>query len=318
MSAFLELLRIFFTGLCMGAADLVPGISGGTIAFIMGIYEPLINAIKSVSWKSLVQRTLPWRFLVCLLSGMACSFLFFSHTISYLLHDPQLRIFLYAGFMGLIASSVYVLAKQMKNWRVKDVAALIIGAIIAYLLSGQQFANMHDSNTATFFISPWLIFSGAAAISAMLLPGISGSYLLMVLGVYPIALEALTDFSSGLKNGIIDFPSLIILSNILIGIVLGALIFSHAISWFLRKYHRITLALLIGFMIGAVRTAWPFWEFTLILHPFKPEKGLVPLLLHPIFPDITSLVFWQAVSFAVCGFLLVFLPEKLTRKYSSK
>lgn len=316
MSTFLAVLRVFFTGLCMGAADLVPGISGGTIAFIMGIYEPLIDAIKSVSWKSIVQRTLPSRFLISLLSGMACAFLFFSHAIAYLLHDADLRILLYAWFMGLIASSVCFLIRQMKNWRVKDAAALFIGAVTAYLLSGQQFASTNDASILTSLISPWLIFSGAAAISAMLLPGISGSYLLMILGVYPIALEALTDFSSGLKNGAIDFPSMIILSNILFGIILGALIFSHVISWLLKKYHKITLALLIGFMIGAVRTAWPFWEITYILHPFKPEKGLVPLLLHPIFPDVTSLVFWKAVSFALLGFLLLFLPDLITRKYN--
>lgn len=294
------MLSLFLTGICMGAADLVPGISGGTIAFIMGIYEPLIHAIKSVSFKSLVNKTFPWRFLATLLSGMAISMLLLSHTISFLLHDPYLRTFLYSAFFGLIAASIFLLTKQVEKWRSRDIIALIIGAVFAFFISNREVSVIQRD-----FSSGWLIFSGAAAISAMLLPGISGSYVLMILGVYPTALEALAKFSSGLKNGVWAIEPMAILGKILLGIMLGALIFSHAISWLLRHHRQMTLTLLIGFMIGAVRTAWPFWEM----------EGL--MLISPVMPDLFSVLFWQAFAIACCGFLLVILMEYMVKRSKS-
>ncbi|KAF3362952.1 Uncharacterized protein PHSC3_000486 [Chlamydiales bacterium STE3] len=307
-------LRVFFTGLCMGAADLVPGISGGTIAFIMGIYEQLIHAIRSLNIKMLIARKIPFSFLFFLFSGMACSLLLFSHTIATLLKDSEHRPLLYAFFMGLIAASVCFLLGQIKNWSKNEVISLILGAMVAYLLSGQPLAYSEKVIIQDVWIHPWLIFSGAAAISAMLLPGISGSYLLMILGVYPISLEALTDFSSGLKNGLLDGAALVILANLMTGIVCGALLFSHVINWLLKHYHQMTLALLIGFMIGAVRTAWPFWEFTTVLHPFRPEKGMIPSMTRPILPDISTPLFWKALICALAGFLIVFAIDVFFRE----
>lgn len=302
----MQKLRIFFTGLCMGAADLVPGISGGTIAFIMGIYDRLIESVKGFYLK----KNAP--FLVSLLTGMACSFLLLSHAIAYCLNNGDLRPLLYATFMGLIAASIVLLINEIKTWRWQEFVFLILGAIIAYVLSGKSFAQESSASPSTV----WLMFSGAAAISAMLLPGISGSYIMIVLGVYPVALEAVADFSSGLSHGVVDISSSLLLSKILAGIVLGAALFSHAASWMLRRYRQATLTLLIGFMVGAMRTAWPFWNFVYEMHPFKPEKGLVLVVTNPVMPEVQSPLFWQAIACAVIGFACVLLTNISQKRYA--
>lgn len=316
MSKWLVFLRVFFTGLCMGAADLVPGISGGTIAFIMGIYRPLIEAIRSINVKAFRQKKIPFLFLTALFLGIGCSLLGFSHAVSAMLKNPTIRPLLYSFFIGLILASLLFLFQKVKQWDRGGVLALVGGALFAYFFSGHPYTQTFESSFSQALIQPWFIFSGAVAISAMLLPGISGSYLLMVLGVYPIALEALADFSTSLKTGHFDLIAFSILANLMTGIILGGLLFSHVINWLLEKHHNLTLALLIGFMIGAMRTAWPFWEWSLIQHPYRPEKGLIPLLTKPIWPDLSSSLFWKALIIALFGFILVLFIDYLAKKVS--
>lgn len=220
--------------------------------------------------------------------------------------------------MGLILASLLFLFQKVKRWNRGELLALIGGALFAYCFSGHSFTQSFEPSFNQALIQPRLIFSGAVAISAMLLPGISGSYLLMVLGVYPIALEALTDFSNSLKGGQFDPFAFLILTNLIIGIVLGGLVFSHAIHWLLKKYHSLTIALLIGFMVGAMRTAWPFWDWALIQHPYRPEKGQIPQLTHPILPDVSSPLFWKSILVVLFGFSLVVFVDYLAKKLPAR
>lgn len=319
-------LFIFLAGLCMGCADLVPGVSGGTMAFILGIYEELIAAIRSFRFRSLVAlqfaqffKQIHFQFLACLLAGIAASFIAFSHIVSNLLQKPNQRTILYAAFFGLILSSAFLLARKIKGWRLQDYAALVFGGFLAYFLTDPTWQNgVANTLSSTGWINPWLILCGAIAISAMLLPGISGSYLLVILGVYPIALEALTEFLTGLKSFQIEKDSFLILANFLIGIITGALIFSRIINWFLKKFPQTTFALLTGFMIGALKTVWPYWSYTYVLHPFKPEKGDVLSLLKPILPNFHTSLFWESIFSALSGFAIVLLMEYAAKKKLSK
>lgn len=225
------MLHLFLCGALMGAADLVPGISGGTIAFILGIYEELIATIQSPSLKR-------WRFFLPLFSGIAFSLLLFSKAIHYLLNFAAF----YALFFGLIVSSIFFVGKQVGKWRPHEFGALGIGALLALYVTSLPTMAMQTPN------APYLILSGAIAASAMLLPGVSGSFLLHVLGVYTLAIHALSRF---------DF---FVLGYLGIGIVIGAIGFSRVINFFLKHFRDITLASLMGFMIGALKSISPFAE----------------------------------------------------------
>lgn len=313
---------VFFAGLCMGAADLVPGISGGTVAFILGIYEELIDALRSVKLKHLLKfnfrkffREIRFRFLLSLIVGIALSFITLSHLITFLLQHEFYRTLLYSAFFGLVLSSAYLLGRRIKPWRGKEICALVAGGIIAYFLTDPSLKYKFNPVTNSYqLFNFWLIFCGAIAISAMLLPGISGSYLLIILGVYPIAIEALNDFLSSLKVFDFDIKSATILGNLLVGIFLGAVLFSKAISWLLKNFQKTTYALLTGFMIGALKTVWPFWSYTYLPHPFNPDKGQILTLLHPIFPDLKAALFWESLFSSALCFVSVQFMELLVRK----
>lgn len=319
MSQFSNTLWIFFTGCCIGAADLVPGISGGTMAFILGIYEAFLNALQSLKPSSLFKgrykqffTQIEWQFLLPLLSGISFSFLTLSHLIAYLLAHELYRSFLYSIFFGLIIASVLCLAKQIGKMQLKDLLALAAGALLAYWLTqpNLQGALPHSSSNAIF--NPWLILCGALAISAMLLPGISGSYLLMILGVYPLAIGSLTIFLSELKQLSFNFEAASVLGNLFLGIVLGALLFSRVVYWLLKKFPKMTFSSLLGFMIGALKTVWPFWSFSKIPNPLG--KGEALSLLNPTLPDLTSAFFWQSLACCLLGFALVMLVDSFGKK----
>lgn len=293
-------LRLFFCGVCMGIADIIPGISGGTIAFIMGFYEELIFSIKSLNrtaFKKLIQghlceffRLISWKFLIGLTAGIVIAMVCLAHVVSHILDHEQYRLLLYATFFGLIIAASILCGLQLKHWSLQTVLVFITTATIAFFLTGSTLFkitayNLHDLNNKTFDL--WIIFCGAVAISAMLLPGISGSYLLTILGMYATAVHALADFSASLAQGQFDNTAFKILLNLLIGILLGALLFSRFISWILDKYHDLAIAGLTGFMIGALRSVWPFWD--------------------PVLPSITSVEPWIALILACCGAASVFI-----------
>lgn len=293
----------------IGAADVVPGVSGGTIAFILGIYERLINAIKGVGTKD-------WdpAFLLPLIAGVATAIIAFAHVIEGLLNDEVGRTFLYSTFLGLILGSTLFCSKQVKQWSNSRIFALAAGIALAFLFTS------HVSLTQAPPIphSLWVILCGAAAISAMLLPGISGSYLLNILGIYPTVIQNLNAFTSSLASGSFAVESFKFLALLLLGIVLGAILFSRVVSWCLKNYHDLSIATLTGFMLGALRAVWPFWIYETAPHPFKIGHGSILVPMDMTLPDPSSQLFLQSICFVVGGFLLVIAMEFVAGRVFAK
>ncbi len=287
-------LYIALAGLTMGAADVVPGVSGGTMAFVMGIYEDLVDALESFNWRvlSLVMRlrlgvaaaAVPWRFLVVLGGSIAAAVLVLAGPVGWLLdHQP---VPLFAFFLGLILASIFTVTAQLR-WSVTAVLCLLLGARVAWWLLGLVPMTMpHDAAT--------LFLSGMAAITAMILPGISGSFILLVLGQYEYAIDAVRDR---------DFPALLPLAA---GAVFGILAFVRVLSWLLRRYRQVTIALLIGFMAGSLRRIWPF-KATVPGHGEAPSLREVNVL-----PELDG-AFWLAFGLCVLGFLLVLGLNRMAR-----
>ena len=240
-------LGIFLRGLLMGAADIVPGVSGGTIAFITGIYDELLASIRAVDLV-FVRRLLKldiagaWEhvnggFLLALLLGIACSILSLSRAISWLLeHHP---VPLWAFFFGLILASAFVLLSEVEKWRISIIACLLAGigvALFIALSAGMQLGVTYIG----------IFFAGFLAICAMILPGISGSFILVLLGMYSAVLVALKSF---------DIPFIIVF---ILGAGSGLLCFSRLLHWLLERYHQATMSLLTGFLFGSLAIVWPW------------------------------------------------------------
>ena len=231
----------------MGAADAVPGVSGGTIAFISGIYEELVTTISNVDFslfKTLKKEgILPfWKqlngnFLLALLTGIIISFISFMRLAKFLLEEHPVLI--WSFFFGLIIASIYFVGKQIKKWSSSTIIALIAGAVIAFYITGLPSLA---SNTNSYF----LFIAGAIAICAMILPGISGSFILVILGAYKTLSDAFHDF---------DIKKIALFAS---GAVVGLLSFSRVLKWLFKNYHNLTLALLTGFILGSLNKVWPY------------------------------------------------------------
>ncbi|ULC60674.1 DUF368 domain-containing protein [Flaviramulus sp. BrNp1-15] len=300
---FIDYLIISFKGLAMGAADAVPGVSGGTIAFISGIYEELINTISNVSpslFKTLFNKgfktfweQLNGNFILALLSGIIISFVSFMKLAKYLLEYHPILI--WSFFFGLIVASIYFVGKQITKWNIATILVLIIGAAIAFYISKLPSLGTNEN--------PWFLFlAGSIAICAMILPGISGSFILIILGAYKTLSDAIHD---------IDLKKIMIFVG---GAVVGLLSFSHVLKWLFKHYHNITLALLTGFIFGSLNKVWP-WKETLSWHTnSKGEK--IPLLQESISPfsfnGDNQIAF--AVALMILGFLTIFILERLGSK----
>lgn len=287
----------------MGAADLVPGISGGTIAFIMGFYQDLLINIKSFRIQSIASNPATL-FLGVLVSGIFTSFILLAPFFDQILNHEIYRTYLYSCFLGLIAASIVLTFKQIEKWQLDKVMVLLVGMILGFVLTSIDLKPLNmDLKPALF--DPWLMFCGSLAVCALLLPGISGSYLLTILGSYPLAIGALADFIKSAKIGLFDFESFMILANLSIGILFGAIVFSRVVLWLLKSYRNGTIALMTGFMVGALPTVWPFWSYSFFTHPFKPEKGLLLRAETPILPAINEVGI--PLLLGILGFALVFL-----------
>jgi len=301
------MLRGIFGGFCMGAADLVPGISGGTMAFVLGFYEKLIHSIKDLRQG--------WRFLLLIVIGAALAIVSLSRFIHYLLNDPVLRAYLFSSFIGFVLGAVYFCGKRVGRWQGKELFAFIAGASGAALLTG---SGGNEEAAVSFYgpLSPMLLLCGVIGVAAMLLPGISGSYMMAVLGVYPLIIGSLVELVDALQRLSFDAGAFAVLANLGAGIIVGALLFSRLISWLLSRYRSLTLALLTGFMVGALRALWPFWSYSTVLSPFRPERGPQLKPLEPLLPDPASPLFWKALICCFAAFLFVFLLELLASKSS--
>ncbi|MCC5850434.1 MAG: DUF368 domain-containing protein [Verrucomicrobia bacterium] len=298
-----ERIYVFFTGLCMGAADIVPGVSGGTMALIMGVYEDLLAGIKSFDvamlkevftgkWKAAFARP-PWIFLILLGGGIITAILSLSQVIKHLYEFQQ--ILLFAFFFGLIVASILVLARTLP-WNAPRFLALGAGTAFGLLfvsLTPQQMP--HDPLT--------VFLCGAVAIMAMILPGVSGAFLLLILGQYAWVLEQL----NGLREtvGSRDVSGLIeVFLNLLplgLGAVCGLLFFARILSWLLNKYHWATLAVLIGFMVGSLRKIWPWREVTESVMIGDKERILADRMVAPEF----NAEFAAALGLALAGLVLI-------------
>lgn len=289
---------IALKGMGMGAADVVPGVSGGTIAFIVGIYEELLDSIKSINIHSLklfftgrlkeFWKAINGNFLFSLLFGIGVSVLSLARVITYLLvHQP---ILIWAFFFGLVLASTWFVSKDIKQWNWKTILSFLIGGIIAYYVT---IATPAETPSHPLFI----FLCGMIAICAMILPGISGSFILVLLGKYFYIMEAVKQ---------LDFVTLGIFGC---GAIIGITSFSRVLSYALKHFHDITIAMLAGFMLGSLNKVWPWKE---VVETYTTSSGEVkPLIEQNILPNAHII---EAVILMVVGFALVYFLEKLSMK----
>lgn len=306
-------LMLVLKGIGMGAADVIPGVSGGTIAFITGIYEELIDSIRSfdlTALRKLLRLDLRgfWRhvngnFLVSVLLGIGISIFSLAKLMKYLLETHP--IFVWSFFFGLIIASSWLVAREVKRWSVGTVIALVVGAAAAYLIT-----VLNPVQTLTNPSWWFIILSGAIAICAMILPGISGAFILLLMGMYSFIIGAVSSFQWS------------VLLLFAVGAVAGIISFSHLLSWLLARFHGLTVALLTGFMVGSLNKIWP-WKQT--LETYTDSHGVVqPLVERNILPGTyeqvsgePALLGW-AILFMAIGFFLIWGIEKAAAVLSRK
>ena len=311
---FIQYLIITAKGLAMGAADVVPGVSGGTIAFISGIYEELIETIHKldfgffklwkkesflIAWKSY---NLP--FLVALFSGVAISILSLAKLITWLLSNHP--IFVWSFFFGLVIASILYVGKQITKWNLGIYIALIIAAALAYIITLAEPLGTVES-------SWFLFFAGFVAIIAMILPGISGAFILLLLGAYTAVIGTISQLGEGISsmNWKLISDALLKIVIFLIGAIVGLKVFSRILNWMFKHHKNLTLAVLTGFMIGALNKIWPWKEvlqYRINSHgeeiPFI-EKSIVPTQ----YPEDPKIIL--AIVFMILGFLSIFMLERI-------
>lgn len=244
----------------MGSADIIPGVSGGTMALITGIYDRVINAVRSVDRKVLsslfkfrlkqIFEAFHWKFVLLLFSGILAAVFFFTRIVPlqvYMQTHPEL---IYGLFFGLILGSVLVLLKEVtqENRTLKSYASLALGTAIGFWI-----VSIVPTDTPETF--SFVFLSGIFAFSALILPGISGSYILLILGKYDYVLEHLGRLGN---DG--TFDAALALFPLFLGGAVGLAVFSRILSWLLREYHALTLMALIGFLIGSLYVIWPYQE----------------------------------------------------------
>lgn len=285
-------------GIGMGAADVVPGVSGGTIAFIVGIYEELIDSIKSINLTSLKMlcslkfsrfwKAVNGNFLLAILSGIGLSVFSLAKLITYLL--VQEPVLVWSFFFGLVLASIWFVSREVAQWNAKTVIAFAAGAVAAYAITITTPAETSNGL--------WFIFlCGAIAICAMILPGISGSFILVLLGKYFFIMDAVKS---------LRISVLLVFAG---GSVIGISLFSRALSYALHRFHDITIAILSGFMLGSLNKVWP-WKET--IETYIDRHGVAkPLIETNILPDRQL---WEAIGLAFAGFAIVYLLERLSLK----
>lgn len=292
---------LMLKGMVMGAADVVPGVSGGTIAFIVGIYDELINSIKSINLESLklfftgkwgaFWKKINGNFLFFLLAGIGISVFSLAKLITWLLVDHPILV--WSFFFGLVLASTWFVSKDIKEWKSwKTWIAFVIGVVVAFYITVATPAET-PSNLLFIFVC------GAIAICAMILPGISGSFILVLLGKYFFIMDAVKT---------LDVVVMVVFAA---GACIGITSFSRILSYALAHFRNITLAVLTGFMLGSLNKVWPWKE---VVETFVDSHGEVkPLVEHNILPNAYVP---EAVVLMVVGFFLVYFLEKLSAKTS--
>jgi putative membrane protein len=288
-------------GFCMGASDVVPGVSGGTMAFILGIYEELVKAIRSFDLKFLklvfsfkireAVDHVSWQFLMAIGLGIFAAIFSLAKILSWMLQNQPVLI--WSFFFGLIVSSVFTVGRHLNKWAWSDVGWMLLGAVGTYFLVGMVPVSTPDV--------PWFLFmSGAIAICAMILPGISGAFILVLLGKYHYVLDAVNN------------RDLFILLLVAAGAGFGLVCFSRFLSWLFKRHHDLTIAILTGLMLGSLRKVWP-WKKT--LQTITDSHGnVLPVLQANILPPLWNKEVTVAIGLMVLGFLVVFCLNLWAKK----
>lgn len=319
MKKLTDYLFVTVKGICMGAADVIPGVSGGTIAFMTGIYEELvgsINAINTTAMKLLFSGKFKefWKhingnFLLSLIAGILISILSLAKLMTYLLEHHPVQT--WAFFFGLIVASSIFILKDIKGWKFRDIVMLAIG-----IVTGAVVCTLSPTETPDGL---WFIFlCGAIAICAMILPGISGSFILLILGKYEYMMGTVAKIVSG--DGVpMDFVILIIFAA---GALAGIIAFSKFLHWLLAGYHRPTLLALAGFIIGSLVKVWPWSDMVTVAASQYPE---IAEMTAPVWKELSAqyagMIDYHiagAVCFALIGFLLVTVIETVSTYISRR
>lgn len=291
-------LRLYITGFFMGTADLIPGVSGGTVAFISGIYEELLESIKTVSGKTIklllqfkIKEAIavtPLRFLIAIFAGIFTAILSLANLLSYLLANyPS---FVWAFFFGLVLASIWIITKKISSWNISKIIAFLATAFFSYFLVGSIPVESPE-NILMFFLS------GMIAICAMILPGISGSFILLIIGKYSQILAAVRTLD------------LVTLISVALGAVFGLAIFSRFLSWLFKEHHDISVSILSGFMLGSLRKLWPWQE--VILTRVNSHGETVALATKNLIPQNFDLNTILVIVMIMAGVAIMVVVDKL-------
>jgi putative membrane protein len=293
---------ITLKGMAMGAADVVPGVSGGTIAFISGIYEELITSINNIDLSLITVlrkegvkafwNKINGNFLLALFAGIFISVLSLAKFLSWLLENEP--VLLWSFFFGLVVASVFFVGKEIQKWNLGTVVVFVLGAVVAYFITELPVSENTDS-------LPYLFMSGALAVCAMILPGISGAFILVLLGSYKTILDAVHE------------RDIKIVFTVALGAIVGLLSFARLLKWMFSNYKNSTLALLTGFILGSLNKIWP-WKKVLQARTFGEKTIVVDDInvLPGAFEGDNQLML--AIILAILGFSLIFILEKAASK----
>lgn len=299
----LDYLLIGLKGIAMGAADVVPGVSGGTIAIISGIYEELLDSINSFNKHSLqllyqkkwvaFWEAINGNFLLALFAGIGLSLLSLAKLMTYLLNNHALL--LWAFFFGLVLASVYFVGKEVNKWNWRALVLFVVGACIAFFIS--QLPPMANSD------SMWFLFvSGILAVCAMILPGISGAFILVLLGSYSTVLQA------------VDQRNILVIAVVGFGAIIGLVSFSRLLKYLFHHFKYAILALLTGFIFGSLPKIWP-WKKTIttFIDRHGAEKPLHQIAISPNkFEGDPQMV--MVILLAIVGFSIIFVLEFVAKQ----
>lgn len=314
---FPDYFKITLKGMVMGAADVVPGVSGGTIAFISGIYEELIESINAINlnvlkvWKKegfiKTWQSINGNFLLALLTGIAISIISLAKLITHLLQSQPIAV--WAFFFGLVTASIWIIGKQISSKSLATILFFILGAAVSYYITIATPSAMPDH-------WGYLFISGFVAIIAMILPGVSGAFILLLMGTYEVVLGTINQAREGLLTGDFGLLSQAIQKIIIFGIgaILGLKLFSKILHWMFAHHKNKTLALLCGFMLGSLNKVWP-WKNTISTR-LNSHQEEVPFLQKSVWPtqfEDAPMIF-TALALMIIGFLTIVIIEFLATK----
>lgn len=296
-------LLVGLKGIGMGAADVIPGVSGGTIAFMTGIYEELVGSINSINGTAVkllfkgkfrdFWKHINGNFLISVVAGILISIMSLAKLMTYLLNYEPIPT--WAFFFGLIVASSVFMLRDIKGWKGRDFVMLVLGIILGVVVCTLSPTQTPDAL--------WFIFlSGAIAICAMILPGISGSFILLILGKYEFMLSTLTKILSG-EGVLLDFAVVLVF---ILGALVGILAFSKFLHWLLARYHRSTLLVLVGFIIGSLVKVWPWSDMETVREAQLLREGT----LLEIDMQIPWAIVWALVGAALVTFLEIMAHRK--------